>query len=140
MDNTYNHKEIEEAIVAADNALYYLKRADDSLDSAGKWGVFDMLGGGLIATMVKHGKMDDAERDIEMAREAIQKFSKEMRDIGQNTSSYLQVDDFLRFADYFFDGFIADWMVQSKIEKAREQIWQAYNQISDIQRKLKQML
>lgn len=63
-----------------------------------------------------------------------------MRDIGQNPGCYLQVDEFLRFADYFFDGFIADWMVQSKIEKAREQIWQAMNQITTIQKRLKQML
>ena len=140
MNNMRNRKEIEEAIAAADNAIYYLDRADDALESAGNWGIFDMLGGGFIATMVKHGKMDDAERELSLARDAIRKFSKEMQDIGQITGGYLQVDDFMRFADYFFDGFIADWMVQSKIKKAREQIWQARNHIGNIQKQLKQML
>lgn len=140
MDNAQYRKEVEEAIAAADNALYYLQKADESLKSAGNWGIWDMIGGGFISTMVKHSKMDEAERNIEMARNAIQNFSKEMKDIGHVTDTYIDVGSFLRFADYFFDGLIADWMVQSKIDQAREQVFQAVDQINDIKRQLKQML
>ena len=30
----------------------------------------------------------------------------------------LEIGGFSKFADYFFDGLIADWVVQSKIQKA----------------------
>jgi len=34
----------------------------------------------------------------------------------------LGIDDFLGFADWFFDGLLVDWMVQSKINNAKDQI------------------
>ena len=48
--------------------------------------------------------------------------------------------DFLRFADFFFDGFIADWMVQSKIRKGQQQVRQAIRRVEDIRRQLWAML
>ena len=48
--------------------------------------------------------------------------------------------DFLRFADYFFDGAIADWMVQSKIRQGRRQLQQAIARVEEIRRQLWAML
>ena len=53
-DNQYRI-EIEEAMAAADDALFYLQKANDSMKSAKNWGLWDMFGGGLISTFVKHG-------------------------------------------------------------------------------------
>ena len=59
-----NQQEIHEAICAADDALEALRRADRSLSSASSWGLWDMFGGSFLSTMMKHGKMDDAQREI----------------------------------------------------------------------------
>ena len=40
----------------------------------------------------------------------------ELSDVDQLVGVDLNISDFLSFADYFFDGIIADWMVQSKIK------------------------
>ena len=45
--------EIREALVAADDALDDLYAARDHLRSARNWGIFDIFGGGIIATMIK---------------------------------------------------------------------------------------
>jgi hypothetical protein len=37
----------------------------------------------------------------------------------------VDVSEFLTFADFFFDGFIMDYVVQTKIAEARRQIEQA---------------
>lgn len=140
MDNLQYQKEIKEAIDAADSALYYLRKAEDALNSAGNWGLADMFGGGLITTFVKHSKMDEAEQSIEQARNALQSFSKELRDIDQHMDTYIQVDEFLRFADYFFDNIITDWMVQSKIETAKTQVQQVSGQVSRIRGQLRSMI
>ena len=52
----------------------------------------------------------------------------------------IDVGGFLQFADYFFDGFVADWMVQSKIGKGRKQVQQAIRQVERIRNKLWSML
>lgn len=140
MDNSQYQRELREAIDAANSAIYYLNQARSVLTSAGNWGLADMLGGGIIATFVKHSKMDEAQGSIEMARQALQKFSKELKDIDRQVDDYIQVDEFMRFADYFFDGIVVDWMVQSKIEHAREQVEQVSIRVMQIRDQLQCML
>ena len=67
-----------------------------------------MLGGGLLTTLVKHSKMDDAAADLNEARNALQRFSRELRDVHTFVDFPVNTNDFLSFADYFFDGFIVD--------------------------------
>ena len=62
--------EVREAIDAADAALKHLGNAADMLDDAGRWGIVDMIGGGLITTMLKHRKISDAQasQDLRCSR------------------------------------------------------------------------
>ena len=85
-------REVREAIAAADEAIEHLKSSRQCLNSAGNWGLLDMLGGNMITGLFKHGKMASAEREIEEARWSLQKFSKELRDV-QGFSS-IHINDF----------------------------------------------
>lgn len=58
-------KEIREAVQAGQRALISLNDAERYLDSAGGWGLWDMFGGGFLSSMIKHSKMDDAQRSME---------------------------------------------------------------------------
>ena len=71
-------REIDEAVRAADDALAYLRRAARSLGSARNYGVWDILGGGFLATMLKHSKLDKARVEMENARDAMRRFSDEL--------------------------------------------------------------
>ncbi|MBO7634911.1 MAG: hypothetical protein J6S72_11130 [Lachnospiraceae bacterium] len=127
-------REIEEAVTAADEALYHLYAARKYLDSAGNWGLLDLFGGGLISGIVKHSKMSDAENEIEAAKYALQHFSKELRDVTGYSS--IHISEFLSFADFFFDGFLADVMVQSKIHDAKAECDDAIRQVENIRAEL----
>ena len=118
-------KEVNEALHAIEETLGHLSRAQDYLSSAGNWGLFDMIGGGFITTMIKHGKMNEAERAMAAARNSIRNLKKELSDVDQLVDVDLNISDFLSFADYFFDGFAVDWMVQERINKARNQVEEA---------------
>ena len=131
-------REVREAIAAADEAIEHLKSSRQCLNSAGNWGLLDMLGGNMITGLFKHGKMASAEREIEEARWSLQKFSKELRDV-QGFSS-IHINDFLTFADFFFDGFVADVLVQSKISNAKKQCDDAIRRVQDIRNQLAGML
>ena len=47
--------------------------------------------------------------------------------------------DFLTFADYFFDGFAVDWMVQDRINKARNQVEEAIQRVEHALNQLQSM-
>ncbi|MFB0971731.1 MAG: hypothetical protein GX666_01470 [Tissierellia bacterium] len=132
--------EIQEAINAADDALLYLKEAEKFAKSAGNWGMFDILGGGFFATMIKREKMEDVEKNISKAQKAIEVLNLELKDLETIIDVNIETGDFLTFADYFFDGFIADFMVQEKINNAIKQIENAILNIEELKISLESML
>ena len=114
-----DENELLEAINAGEMAKVSLRRVAQSLDSAAGWGTFDLFGGGAISTMVKHSKLDDARSAAHRAQNDLRRFQAELHDAGTRLAVSIRIDGFSTFADYFFDGLIADWMVQSKINSAR---------------------
>ena len=133
----HREKELREARIAGQEALDCLDRAAQSLKSAGNWGIVDLLGGGLISTFVKHSKMNDAEALVQQARSALKRFQKELTDVENVAEFHIETGDFLSFADYFFDGIIADWLMQSRINEARTQVENARQRVRYILEQLK---
>lgn len=133
-------KELLEAISAADNALRCLRAAGDCLRSAGNWGIVDLLGGGILSTFMKHSKMNSAEQQLSNARSALRRFANEVRDVDEALDVNIRADDFLSFADYFFDGVIADWMMQKRIGDAKAQVEEAIGKVSRLRARLQALL
>ncbi|MCI8639174.1 MAG: hypothetical protein HFG41_08545 [Coprococcus sp.] len=125
-------REKQEAINAGRRALGSLRAAQEDLNSAKNWGIWDMFGGGFITTMLKHSKMDDAKQNMEQARYDLRAFSQELRDVSMFYNLDIETGDFLSFADWFFDGFVVDWMVQDRINKAHEQVAEAIRHVEHI--------
>ena len=134
MTNNVNlAKEVQEARYAGLRALDSLRAAQKALESARGWGIFDILGGGTISTLVKHSKLDRAREHIENAQYALKKFRHELADVDLPD---VRIDGLLTFADFIFDGFFADLLVQQRINEARRQIERTCRQVEDILRRL----
>ena len=129
-------KEKREAADAGNRALRSLKAAQENLSSAKNWGIWDMLGGGFISTMAKHSKMDRAKENLAKARSDLKSFSRELQDVNMACHLDIETGDFLSFADWFFDGFVVDWMVQDRINQASRQVEEAIHRIERILRQL----
>ncbi|TWU47299.1 hypothetical protein Poly51_50990 [Rubripirellula tenax] len=69
----------------------------------------------MLTTMAKHSKMDAAKSQARISQRKLMQFEEELADADERLHVSLQIDGFSKFADYFFDGLIADWIVQSKI-------------------------
>ena len=112
--------EISEAISAGDSLLEEMNKLVKILNKARGWGVFDLFGGGLIATAVKHSKINQAQEIIHHVQYLLNKFQDELKDINlsSDTLEKIELGSFSQFADYFFDGLIVDWIVQAKIKKS----------------------
>jgi hypothetical protein len=129
-------KEKREAVDAGYRALQSLRSAQAELNSAKNWGFVDLLGGGLISGLVKHSKMDNAQRYMEQAKYDLSAFSRELNDVNMVCNLNIDVGDFLSFADFFFDGFVADWLVQERINEARRQVEDAIRRVQEVIRQL----
>ena len=73
--------ELNEAIEAGEMALKGLRFAIQELRKAKNWGIYDMVGGGLLATAVKHSKIDEAKSIIQDVQVWLKKFKRELSDV-----------------------------------------------------------
>lgn len=128
--------EIDEAIKAGEVALKAIENTINELESAEGWGIADILGGGLIVTAVKYNHIDEAGRYAEESQRTLSKFKREMSDITMITGSDIAMGSFETFADYFFDGLIFDWVVQSEIGKSLDAVKNTKNQTDKAMSKL----
>jgi chromosome segregation ATPase len=129
-------KEYDEAISAGEAAVDKLNEALASLDSAKGWSTFDMLGGGLLSTAMKHGKMDDAKEYIHQVQKHLRHFQAELSDIEGQMKTNLEMGGLLRFSDYFFDGLIIDWFVHGQISDCYDQTVETKQKVSEVLRML----
>lgn len=133
-------KELREASSAGNSALSTARQVLDSLGSAESWGTWDMLGGGLLADMAKHSHLDEAQGAIEHLQSQLRRFKTELADVTIHADMQVNVDGFLRFADYFFDGLFADWAVMDKISQSRSQVQSTKSQIESVLSRLDSMM
>ncbi len=129
-------KELEEAISAGRSAEQIAEEILQSLSDAEGWGTWDLLGGGLIADMAKHSHLDEAQDNVERLQAALRRFKTELTDVRIHADMQVNIDGFLRFADYFFDGLFADWSVMNRIGEAKEQVQKVKGQIGSVLGKL----
>jgi DNA repair exonuclease SbcCD ATPase subunit len=131
-------KEIGEALSEGNNALSQSQDILKSLQSAANWGTYDMFGGGMLATMAKRGHMDEAQKKIYSFQNTLRRYNQELQDVGDAYLPEFENDGFMRFADWFFDGFFVDWTVQSEINQVKEQVHQTHQAIENLQEQLQE--
>lgn len=70
--------------------------------------------------------------ELEQAKRAGQRALESLRDVSLPLDLRMEVGGFLSFADFFLDGLIADYLVQSRIGEAREQVEDAIYQVTQL--------
>lgn len=126
-------RELQEAVRAGQSLKQHLQDAEKGLSSAKDWGTYDMLGGGMISTSMKHSRLDEAMDHIYAAQNEMRRFERELQDVGiHDFGNSLEMSGLLRFSDYFFDGLLVDWLVQGRIKEALEQVQGRANEVNRI--------
>lgn len=121
--------EVREAREAGVRALNSLRLAQRYLKKAGNWGIVDILGGGVISSLIKHSRISEAQACVQQAEADLDTFRRELADIRVPD---LQIGGFLTFADFFFDGLLSDLLVQSRIREAIRRLDDACRQVEDV--------
>jgi len=137
---TSRRKELREALTAGQQALVHIHAAMDDLHSAGNWGTWDILGGGLIADAMKYSAMDEAQKNMELVQSDLRRYKAELADVAHTAAFDLQPGGFLQFADFFWDNIFTDFAVRDKIYQSQDQMQELKIQVSRIQNGLEQEL
>lgn len=115
-------RELDEAVAAGDTAHKTVSEIKIKLDKAVNMGEWDLFGGGMLPDIMKHGYLDEAQGLVEKLQTELRRFKTELADVQFDADFRLNEDGFLRFADYFFDGFFVDLASLRKIEKSRDYV------------------
>ena len=122
-------QELSEASAAGQSALATTDQIADSLHHAENWGTWDLVGGGLLSDLAKHGHLDDAQASVELLQSQLRRFKTELADVTITADFQVSIDGFLRIADYLFDGIFADWAVLDQIHQSQSQVQDTRDQI-----------
>lgn len=134
-----NQSEIDEAIRAGEAVCSHIDRALDSLNSAEGWGTWDLLGGGLVSDLMKHSHIDDAKSKADEIQQKLSQFRTELADVRIQNDIHFETDGFGKFADFFFDGLIADWCMQTRISESKDSFEDVKSQVNNVLAKLGNM-
>ena len=119
---TNNLKEINDVQLIINQILPLIDEAENKFRSARNWGFFDILGGGFITDLIKHSKLGAASDIMNRINYLLHDLQRELKEVVIPTDFSMNTASFSTFADFVFDGILADVYMQSKIMTSMEQI------------------
>lgn len=119
--------------------LPVVSSAEAKFKSAKNWGILDILGGGFIVDMIKHSKINSAGQDMNRINYLLGQLQTELNRTVFPTDYTLNVPGFATFADFVFDGFIADIYMQSKISSSLNQVRELKEKLLLLDREMARM-
>lgn len=131
--------EINDCLVIIDRLMPLISEAERQFSSARNWGFLDMLGGGLITDIIKHTKLSRAAGCMNEINYLLRDLERELKDVKFTTDYSMNTGSFSTFADFLFDGILADTYMQSKIMNSLDQVRELHHRIEYIQTRLLDM-
>lgn len=130
--------EVEEAIEAGQKAKQLIAMLMQQLDTARGYSAWDLFGGGLFITHLKHSEIDKVKSILPNVHAALQQFQNELLDVDHYEISAVNVDTdgFVKFADYFFDDIFSAWSVNSQLAEAQKNVIQLQDNVDNTLRRL----
>ena len=128
--------EITEADRTARSAQGALAAVLDKLGSAGGWSTYDTyFGGGMIASAMKHSRLDDAAGLAAEADRQLALLRTELTLVGQ-LAPQLRIGGGTKFVDIWFNNIFTDLAFRDHLREAQQNTDQAIQTVSNVQRQL----
>lgn len=131
--------EISLAGQGAAAARQALLRVQDTLRSAMGWNTYDaFFGGGLLADIAEHSRLDEAARAAAEADRRMAALRTEFADLQQTPSASppLAISAATKFVDLWLGNIFTDLAVRDRIRQAQENVAQSLRLVSDVQQQL----
>ena len=136
---TNNLKEINDVQQIINQLLPLIDEAEKKFRKARNWGFFDILGGGFITDIIKHSNLGAASDIMNRINYLLQDLQRELNQVVIPTDFSMNTGSFSTFADFVFDGLLADIYMQSKIMTSIDQIRELRSRIMVLRERLSQL-
>ena len=136
-------KELSEAIEAGKFVLASLNEVEEHLKKAKDLGTWDLFTDSIFVGHAKHDSVRKSQVAIGRVQQNMQSFKRELNDVGQimpENDISLNISDYEHFADWFFDNWISDWVVNSKVAVSLDRTIDAKSETKDMLRKLENLI
>ena len=130
---------IERALRLVRQMIPLADEAERQFKSARTWGAIDIMGGGLFTNLVKHSKLNNASSAMNQINYLLGQLNSELSRIVVPTDFSMNMNTFATFADFFFDGILADTYMQSKIVSSLKQVRQLQDKLATLERELSRL-
>lgn len=139
MATELEQREINDCLFIISRLMPLINEAEQQFSSARNWGFLDMLGGGILTDLVKHSKLHRASNCMNEINYLLRDLERELKDVKFTTDYSMNLNGFSTFADFLFDGILADTYMQSKIMNSLDQVRELRHRIEIIQIRLLDM-
>ena len=133
-------KELEEAQQAAQEVLVHLDKGIELLQSASKWGMWDLLGGDFLPSLIKRRKIQAANQEIEALAQSLRYLNQELADVSMALPQGIADGLKDNFFDTWFDNVFTDARVQSDIKDQLQALQRMRRSIVKLEKDLTEKL
>ena len=128
---------MDHVIKNLERAVEHLELALESLNSARKWSIVDMIGiGGILGDIFEYSEFGKAKREVELAANIITDVESELKDMEVQVPE-IDHTTMWAFLDIGFDGLIIDLLRHSKINEAKAKVEETIKAVSQLISQLK---
>ncbi|MGL5821973.1 MAG: hypothetical protein ACRCYE_10170 [Sarcina sp.] len=115
-----------------------LNLAHSTCKSAISLGEWDFFVGGFFISLIKQKRISKLKGELAIAKKSIEVFKKNLTDSDISIEGHLnmEISDFLKVGDVFFDNMIFDLMVSSKLKKLSANIIETISFFETLRRNL----
>lgn len=116
-----------------------LTEAEHQFKSARNWGFLDVMGGGFIVDLIKHSKLSSAGDTMEIVNSKLHELQRVLGGIQVPVDYRVNVGGFETFADFVFDGALADIWMTGKIISSLNQVTELKDKLYILQDRLNKL-
>ena len=134
-----NLRQVNSSLSLIAQLLPLVDEAEKNFKSARNWGFADIFfdgGGGLLSGLIKHMRLGSAKNTMEQIQFLMQQLQRELQSIVVPADYRMNLNGFLTFADFFWDGAIVDVYMQYKIMSSLKQVQELKEKLLTLKEKL----
>jgi len=114
-------------------------QVEGQFKSARNWSFIDLFGGDTISGLVKHYKLSKAQSTMSEIDYLLKELNSQLNNINIPDGYNMQLNGFLTFADFLFDGVLVDAYMTSKIMSSLDQVRQLKQKLQTLKSNLENL-